>query len=227
MIPIKCLQFGRIHIFAGGGDDNILAMPGDIEVSLRIHEPDVSRVEPSIADSFRGSVRVLVVTLHCARALGDNLSDAVAVRRVDVEFHAFHRLSDRAALAFQIRIDAEDRGCLCHAVALVEGESKLLKPVVDCVGEGGTAADKHANVPAHHEACLLSQSLPRRFGARCLPFDSALEHLKEAWHTDEGGNFRFSHRLEERGRPERVDVNRRGAAVKCHQQTARETQGVV
>ena len=44
-------------VFAAGGDDDILFPVGDFQVTVCIDLPNISRVQPSVFDGFRGGCR--------------------------------------------------------------------------------------------------------------------------------------------------------------------------
>src|SRR5260370_6590630 len=65
----------RSNEFACGGFEQIFLAVGDEEIVVLVHVADVAGAEPTVfAENFTGGFGVLIVALHDARALDEDLS---------------------------------------------------------------------------------------------------------------------------------------------------------
>ena len=78
----------------------------------------VARVEPAVAQHFRGRFRVAVVAEHHVRPAHGDLTVALGVRRVDLHLDADERPAHAARVRALRAVEAGDRRGLREAVAL-------------------------------------------------------------------------------------------------------------
>ena len=89
-------------------DDEVLETTGDVVVAVRIHPANVAGVEPAVCvDTLRRLLGHLIVALHRVEAaaadlaIRPNWSDLARLWIDNRDLHAWERLSDRLALAFE------------------------------------------------------------------------------------------------------------------------------
>ncbi len=80
---IECVQelfdFSWIEVFTAT-DDHLFDTPGDFDISVVVHDPDITRMEPSLLiNCFFGRVGIVVVASHDIVPAEANLAGGAAI----------------------------------------------------------------------------------------------------------------------------------------------------
>src|SRR5437588_178845 len=118
------LDLFRVNVLARRQHDHVLLAPGDVEMTLTIKAAEIARTKPLVGgEGFAVRLWVMVVTGHDDRSADEHLTDAFAVRLVDLDLDATQRRANRADLVILEARHRRGRRGLRQPVALENGEA--------------------------------------------------------------------------------------------------------
>ena len=88
------LDLFGIHVLAIRKDDDIFTASCNYQISVRLDESKIARVQPSVFDDFGSFPVVVVIALHQDRTTNPHLADSFVIRRIDADRHSAKRLSN-------------------------------------------------------------------------------------------------------------------------------------
>src|SRR5579885_410073 len=141
-MAVGLFEFVDVDIVAAGIDDYLLGAPDDIQHPLFVETPEISRMQPSVAQDFVRRRLVAVITRHHVRPAGDDLSNSVRLA-VQLYFDSVERTPDRTDDQGLVGMRcAQNRRRFGKTVAFEQPDSDIVEELGHTAGQGGPAAHR-------------------------------------------------------------------------------------